>query len=68
MMDRFIELTSVRHDEPILVNVNHISMVLPNRIGSQIVIDQDDARPVPVVESYEKLKELLVIKTGKGGE
>jgi len=61
MQNRFIELTSIRHDENIIINVNHISMILPMRIGCQVLINGNEERPIPVVETFEDLKKLLVI-------
>lgn len=61
-MDRFIELTSVRHDQKMIFNVNKILMVAPGRIGSSIILQGREDVPLPVTEEYERLKEILVTK------
>ena len=61
-MDRFIELTSVRHDQKIVVNVNKILMIMPERIGSSIILQGCEEQPVPVTEEYQKLRDILVAR------
>ena len=62
MMDKFIELTSVRHDQKIIININKILIVMPERIGSSIILQGREDVPLPVTEEYERLKEILVTK------
>ena len=59
-MDRFIELTSVRHDQKIIINSSQIVMILPSHIGCDILLRGSEDRPVPVTEEYQELKDLLV--------
>lgn len=59
MSDMFVELTSVRHDKKIIVNVSRITLVIPSVVGAEIMIDDED-RPLLVKESYERLKDILV--------
>lgn len=61
-MDRFIELTSVRHDQKMIFNVNKILMVAPERIGSSIILQGCEDQPVPVTEEYQELKDMLVAR------
>jgi len=62
MMDKFIELTSVRHDQKIIININKILIVMSERIGSSIILQGREDVPLPVTEEYERLKEILVTK------
>lgn len=61
-MDRFIELTSTRHNCKIIVNVHHIAMVLPAHIGSDVFMQGIEDRPLAVTEEYQKLKDMLVAR------
>ena len=61
-MDRFIELTSTRHNGKVIVNVNQITMILPAHIGCDILLRGSEDRPVPVTEEYQELKDLLVAR------
>lgn len=61
-MDRFIEVTSLMHGTKIIVNVRHITAVMPAHIGCEIIIDDSD-RPLPVTEEYQELKDILVART-----
>ena len=62
-MDRFIELTSTRHNGKVIVNVNQITMILPAHIGSDVFMRGTEDRPLPVTEEYQELKNILVART-----
>ena len=61
-MDRFIELTSTRHNCKIIVNVNQITMILPAHIGSDVFMQGTEDRPFPVTEEYSDIKQMLVVR------
>lgn len=61
-MDRFIELTSTRHDCKIIVNAHHIAMILPAHIGSDVFMQGIEDRPLAVTEEYQELKDMLVAR------
>ena len=62
-MDRFIEVTSLRHGEKMIINTKHIIAVMPAHIGCEIIISDDSGRPLPVTEEYQELKNILVART-----
>ena len=61
-MDRFIEVTSVRHDRRIIINTAQIVTIRPSHIGSAIILRGSEDRPLPVTEEYQELKDLLVAR------
>lgn len=61
-MDRFIELTSTRHNCKIIVNVNQIAMILPAYVGCDVFLRGAEDRPLPVTEEYNDIKQMLVVR------
>lgn len=61
-MDRFIELTSTRHNGKVIVNVNQIAMILPAYVGCDVFLRGAEDRPLPVTEEYQELKDMLVAR------
>ncbi len=61
-MDRFIEVTSLRHGVKIILNTSKITIIMPSHIGCEVFMRGSEDKPFPVTEEYYELKQKLVAR------
>jgi len=59
----FIELTGLRRNEKLIINTDKILCVNPSRIaGCEIIMQGLEEIPLAIIESYDFLRSVLVIR------